>query len=135
TNSPDATHLPVRLGLALLRDRNGVIALDVPVEGSLDDPKFRLGRVILHAVVNVFTKLVTSPFKLLARSFAGHEDVDLRVIEFPAGWAALPETARPNLDAVSKGLTERPGLTLAIAGASDPATDTEVLRHGKLENL
>ncbi|HUD70431.1 MAG TPA: DUF748 domain-containing protein, partial [Dongiaceae bacterium] len=67
TESPDATHLPVRLGLALLRDRNGVVALDVPVEGSLDDPKFRLGRVILRALVNVFTKLVTLPFRLLAR--------------------------------------------------------------------
>ena len=69
--SPDATGLPVKLGVALLKDRNGVIELDVPVEGSLDDPKFRLGRVIMHAIGVVFTKLVTSPFKLLARAFGG----------------------------------------------------------------
>jgi uncharacterized protein DUF748 len=135
TGSPDATHLPVKLGLALLRDRHGVVSLDVPVEGSLDDPKFRLGRVILHALVNVFTKLVTSPFRLLARAFAGHEDVDLSVVDFAAGSSALPDEARTRLDAVSKGLAERPGLTLGIAGAADPAIDTEALRHAKLEGL
>ncbi len=135
TDSPDATHLPVRLGLALLRDRDGVVKLDVPVEGSLDDPKFRLGRVILHALVNVFTKLVTSPFKMLARSFAGHEEEDLSTVDFGAGSAALSDEARSRLDALTKGLAERPGLTLLIAGASDPATDTEALRHGKLEAL
>jgi len=48
-----------------------VIQIDVPVEGSLDDPKFRLGRLIRRALVNVFTKLVASPFTLLARAFAG----------------------------------------------------------------
>ena len=29
-DSPDATHLPVRLAVALLKDRNGKIELDVP---------------------------------------------------------------------------------------------------------
>jgi hypothetical protein len=135
TDSPDATHLPVRLGLALLRDRNGVVALDVPVEGSLDDPKFRLGRVILRALVNVFTKLVTSPFRLLARAFAGHEDVDLSVVDFEPGSAALSADARTRLDAVTKGLVDRPGLTLAIAGGADPAVDTDGLRHAKVTAL
>ncbi len=45
-NSPDATHLPVRLAIAILKDRDGKIVLDVPIEGSLDDPKFRIGKVV-----------------------------------------------------------------------------------------
>jgi hypothetical protein len=135
TDSPDATHLPVRLGLALLRDRNGVVALDVPLEGSLDDPKFRLGRVILRALVNVFTKLVTSPFRLLARAFAGREDVDLSVVDFEPGSATLSADARTRLDAVTKGLVDRPGLTLQIAGAADPTIDTDGLRHAKVTAL
>ncbi|HKQ97798.1 MAG TPA: DUF748 domain-containing protein, partial [Candidatus Polarisedimenticolia bacterium] len=135
TESPDATHLPVRLGLALLRDRNGVIEMDVPVEGSLDDPKFRLGRVILRAVVNVFTKLVTSPFKLMARAFAGKEDLDLSIIDFEPGSAAITADARTRVDAVGRGLVERPGLTLSIAGAADPTFDTEPIRQAKLTAL
>jgi hypothetical protein len=134
TESPDATHLPVRLGLALLRDRHGVIKLDVPVQGSLDDPHFRLGRVILHALVNVFAKLVTSPFTLLARAFAGH-DVDLSVIDFRPGTAALDAEAKSRLDALNKALTDRPGLTLAIAGSSEASIDTDDLKRARLESL
>jgi Domain of Unknown Function (DUF748) len=132
--SPDATHLPVRLGLALLRDRNGEIRLDVPVQGSLDDPAFRLGRVILHAIVNVFTKLVTSPFTLLARAFAGKE-VDLSVVEFPPGTASLTDESRSRLDALAKGMTERPGLTLSMTGGADPNLDPDALCRGRVENL
>ena len=134
TDSPDATHLPVRLGLALLRDRQGVIKLDVPVQGSLDDPHFRLGRVILRALVNVFAKLVTSPFTLLARAFAGH-DVDLSVIDFRPGSAALDAEAKSRLDALDKALTDRPGLTLQIAGLSDASIDTDDLKRARLETL
>jgi hypothetical protein len=118
--SPGATHMPVKLGLALLRDRHGVVKLDVPVEGSLDDPKFRLGRVILRAVINIFAKLVTSPFTLLAHAFAGRDDIDLSVIDFAPGSAALEASAQPRLDALVKGLTERPGLSLVITGRADP---------------
>ena len=139
TESPDATNLPVRLGLALLRDRHGVIELDVPVEGSLDDPKFRLGRLILRAVVNVFSKLVTAPFTLLARAFAGRDDIDLSLIEFAPGSAALAESERPRLETLVKGLTDRPGLMLAITGrvnaAAGAASDPEAIRRAKLDDL
>jgi hypothetical protein len=55
-NSPDATHLPVRLAIAILKDRNGQILLDVPVEGSLDDPKFRIGKAVVHVLMNILVK-------------------------------------------------------------------------------
>ena len=141
TESPDATKLPVRLGLALLRDRHGVIELDVPVKGSLDDPKFKLGRVILRAVVNVFSKLVTAPFTLLARAFSGGKDIDISLVEFAPGSAAIADGERPRVETLAKGLTERPGLALAITGrvapepGSGPGSDYEALRKGKLDDL
>src|SRR5262249_55946418 len=67
TNSKDATKLPVKLGLAVLQDPKGLIDLDVPIEGNVDDPNFRLGRVIWRAIGNVLLKAVTSPFNLLAK--------------------------------------------------------------------
>ena len=76
TDSPDATKIPVRLALALLQDKNGVILLDVPIEGNLDDPEFRLGRVIWRTVLNVLVKVATSPFSALA-ALAGSGDADL----------------------------------------------------------
>jgi hypothetical protein len=137
--SPDATKMPVKLGLALLRDRHGVVKLDVPVEGSLDDPKFRLGRVIVRVVVNIFTKLVTSPFTLLAHAFAGRDDIDLSVIDFAPGSAALEASAQPRLEALVKGLTERPGLSLVITGRAEApgggGPDVEALKRAKLDAL
>jgi len=135
TDSPDATKLPVRLGLALLRDRNGVIQIDVPVEGSLDDPKFRLGRLIMRALVNVFTKLVASPFTLLARAFAGKEDVDLSVVDFAPGRTGLSDESRGRLEALAKALGERPGLMLLLLGGADDTADPDALRQVRLETL
>lgn len=69
--SPDAVSLPLQLAVALLKDRNGVIDIDLPVRGTLDDPKFRLGPIIWKAVVNLLLKIVTSRFRLLGNLFGG----------------------------------------------------------------
>ena len=42
-DSPDATSLPVKLGIALLKDSNGLIELDLPVNGDLRNPEFSIG--------------------------------------------------------------------------------------------
>ena len=67
-DSPEATTLPVRLAVALLKDRNGVIDLNLPVTGSLDDPKFRLGPVIWKVFVNLIVKVATAPFSFIGSS-------------------------------------------------------------------
>ena len=85
-DSPDATHLPVRLGIAILKDREGKIVLDVPIEGSLDDPKFRIGKVVWRAIVNILVKVATSPFSLLGALFGGGGE-ELGYQDFAAGSA------------------------------------------------
>lgn len=130
--SPDATKLPVRLGIAILKDRSGKIELDVPVEGSLNDPEFRLGKVITRALVNVFTKIVTSPFAALGAVFGGKgEEVSYQ--DFAAGSTELQDANKQKLDLVAKGLFERPGLQLEIEGSVDAAADRDALRRLKLQ--
>lgn len=130
--SPDATKLPVRLGIAILKDRSGKIELDVPVEGSLNDPEFRLGKVITRALVNVLTKIVTSPFAALGAVFGGKgEEVSYQ--DFAAGSAELQDATRQKLDLVAKGLFERPGLQLEIEGSADATADRNALRRMKLQ--
>lgn len=130
--SPDATKLPVKLGLALLKDRSGKIELDVPVEGNLDDPKFRLSGVIWGAVVNVFTKIVTSPFAALGSLFGGSGE-EVRFQEFNPGSSELLPSATEKLDALAKALVERPGLEVEIEGNTDARVDGEALRRSKLD--
>ena len=130
--SPDATHLPVRLAIALLKDRNGQILLDVPVEGSLDDPKFRVGKVVWHAILNILTKAATSPFSLLGAAFGGGGE-ELSYQEFAPGSAVLSPDNQKKLDSLVKGLYERPALQLEIAGSIDPVADRDGLRRASLQ--
>jgi uncharacterized protein involved in outer membrane biogenesis len=134
TESPDATKLPVGLALALLRDRQGKIVLDVPVQGSLDDPEFRIGRVVMRVLGNILTKAATSPFSLLGSMFGGgSKSEELAFQEFVAGADELTEQSLRKLEVVAKALSERPALRLEIAGAYGAAVDTPALRERELE--
>jgi len=130
--SPDATKLPVRLAVALLKDRNGKIQLDVPIDGSLDDPNFHFGKVIGHVIANIITKLVTSPFAALGSLFGGKGE-EVSYIDFAPGRSDLSPGAEQKLQTLGHGLQERPALQLEISGAFDPDRDTAGLRHEKLE--
>ncbi|HEY2084295.1 MAG TPA: DUF748 domain-containing protein, partial [Verrucomicrobiae bacterium] len=131
-NSPDATHLPVKLGIAVLKDRSGKIVLDVPIEGSLDDPQFRLHKVIVRAVWNVVEKAITSPFAVLGAMFGGKGE-EIQYQDFAAGSGDLTPASKEKLDVLVKALYERPGLQLEISGSVDTNADTGGLRAALLE--
>ncbi|HEX4262944.1 MAG TPA: DUF748 domain-containing protein [Verrucomicrobiae bacterium] len=131
-SSPDATHLPVKLGIAVLEDRSGKIVLDVPIEGSLDDPQFRLHKVIVRAVWNVVEKAITSPFAVLGAMFGG-KGQEISYQDFGAGTADLPPASKEKLDVLVKALYERPGLQLEISGSVDTNADKGGLRAVLLE--
>ena len=87
TDSKDAAPIPIKLAVALLKDRQGVIDLQVPVGGSLDDPKFRLGPIIWKAMLGLLTKIVTAPFAALGALFGGGDE--LAYVDFQPGSAEL----------------------------------------------
>jgi outer membrane protein OmpA-like peptidoglycan-associated protein len=130
-DSPTATSLPVRLGVALLKDRNGEIHLDLPVTGSIDDPKFSIWGIILQVIRNLITKAVTSPFALLGAAFGGGEE--LQYVEFDPGRATVPAEGAKKLDALAKALTEKPSLKLDITGYVDMEADREGLKQYLLQ--
>lgn len=129
--SPEAVHLPLKIAVALLKDRNGVIDIGLPVTGSLDDPKFRIGPIIWKAVVNLLTKIATAPFALLGSLFGGGEDMNL--VDFEPGLAALDAGGQEKMAALLKGMKERPQLQLDVPGTFSPDLDRPVLAARKLE--
>ena len=131
-DSADATKLPVRLGIAILKDRNGKIELDVPIEGSLDDPQFKLSKVIWRAIENILVKIVTSPFAALGAVFGGKGE-ELNYQDFAPGSFALSADGTNKLETLVNGLYERPGLQLEIAGSIDPDADRDGLRRVALD--
>ncbi len=131
TSNPDVKRLPVGLAVALLSDRNGVIDISVPVGGTLDDPEFSIGGIILKVVGNAIMKTVTSPFALLASAFGGDEE--LSSVDFEAGRATITTAAEAKLVTLAKALLERPGLKLDIVGHADPARDIDALKQVSIE--
>jgi hypothetical protein len=129
-DSPDAVHVPLKLAVALLRDRNGVIDLDLPMTGSLDDPKFRIGPLIWKALVNVIVKAATAPFALLGHLFGGGEHMN--VVEFDAGSAELDKPANDQLAAVAKSLKERPQLKIDVPIVYSAALDRPEIAAARL---
>ncbi|HWD22395.1 MAG TPA: DUF748 domain-containing protein [Burkholderiales bacterium] len=129
--SPTATKLPVTLAVALLKDRNGVIDINLPISGSLDDPQFSLGGIIVKVIVNLIVKAVTAPFALLGSLFGGGEE--LAYLEFAPGSAALAGGEQAKLKNLAKALTERPGLKLDISGRAAPEADREGLKRASID--
>jgi hypothetical protein len=125
--SPTATTLPVRLAAALLKDRHGVIDIDFPVSGSLDDPAFHVAGAILRVFVNLIAKAATSPFALLGSAFGGGEE--LAFVDFAPGLAALTPEAEARLTALAKALNDHPSVRMDIAGRVDPDADRDALKR------
>ena len=121
-----ATNLPIRLAVSLLENSRGEINVDVPISGSLKDPEFSLGGVILHAFMNLIVKAATSPFSLLSAAFGGGKQ-DLSYVEFAPGSAALSADSKSRLDTLIQALQERSGLKVSIEGRVDPTIDREGL--------
>ncbi len=130
-DSPDALSLPLKLAIALLKDRNGVIDLDLPVSGSVDDPTFRIGPIIWKMFVNLLGKIVTAPFALIGSLFGGGEE--LAFLDFAPGSAELDEATRAKLESLRTGLIERPGLRLDVPAAADPVADRMALEAQRWE--
>lgn len=129
--SPDALSLPVSLAISLLKNSRGEIDLNLPISGSLNDPEFSIGGLIVKVFFNLLTKAVTAPFALLGSIFGG--GADLSYVEFAPGFARLTPEAEKNLEAISKAMADRPALKMEITGVATTATDREGLKQATLE--
>jgi len=130
-DSPHATNLPVHFAVALLADRNGVIDINLPIAGSLDDPEFSIGAIVFKLVGNAIAKAVTQPFAMLGKLFGG--GAELSSMTFDPGRAVVPATGEEKLRSLAKALAERPGLKLDIIGHADLEADREGLKHAQIE--
>ena len=136
-NSPDATNLPIRLAVSLLKNSKGQIDVRIPISGSLSDPQFSIGSIILGAFMNLIVKAATAPFSLIAAAFGGSgsgAQQDLGYIEFQPGYSTLTPDSQQKLDTVAKALADRTALKLNISGRVDPQFDKEGFQEATLDH-
>ena len=134
--SPTAIKAPVLLAVALLKDRNGVIDVNLPIGGSLDDPEFSVGGIVLRLFLNIITRAVTAPFTLIGSLFGGGSSTsgeELSYIEFDYGRATLSQAAEAKIKTLATAMNNRPALKLEISGRADPVNDLEGLKKVGLE--
>lgn len=127
-----APNLPVKLAVALLADRNGVIDINLPISGSLNDPQFRLGPIIVKVIFNLIGKAITSPFALIAGAFAG-DGPDMSQVPFAPGSAVLADDGQRQLESVAKALASRPALQLTVMGHSDLESERAGYQRARLD--
>ncbi|RZL63370.1 MAG: DUF748 domain-containing protein [Variovorax sp.] len=127
--------LPVRLAVALLADRNGVIDVDLPLRGSLNDPQFSVGPLIFKAIVNLIVKAATAPFSLLTGGLGGGGSGESSTIGFDPGSVTLTASAKESLDKVAKALTDRPGLQMTVVGLASLEKEKDAYQRQRLRQL
>ena len=129
--SADATKLPVRLAVSLLKNRKGEIDINLPISGSLNDPEFSVGGLVIKVIVNLFVKAVTSPFALIGSLFGDGEE--LSMVEFDDGRSTITPEAQKRLENLAKALVDRPGLNLEVGGRVDVERDREGLKTASID--
>ncbi|WP_044874083.1 DUF748 domain-containing protein [Pseudomonas sp. LFM046] len=131
-SSPDAVDLPVRLAVALLKDTEGKIDIQLPVAGNLNDPTFSVAPIVWQTLRNLVLRAVQAPFNFVAGLVGGSAE-DLGQVPFPAGSSELDAEAQKSLDTLADALKKRPGLRLEVEGASAKSADGPPLAEQRLE--
>jgi hypothetical protein len=126
--------LPVKLAVALLADRNGVIDINLPVSGSLNDPQFSLGPVVWKVLTNLIVKAITSPFSLLGGALGGGGD-ELSAVNFEPGSSVVSAEAQQSLDKVVKALVDRPALKMTVTGTASLEVERDAIKRERLKGL
>ena len=132
--SKDAVSLPLELAITLLEDSNGIIDLNIPVSGNMDDPKFAIGPIVWKAFVNLITKAITAPFSLLGSIF-GFDADEINSVNFNYGEKDITPIQKETLDKISIILQKRPNLVLAFNPSYNKDKDLLALKTMKFNKF
>ncbi|WP_169999632.1 DUF748 domain-containing protein [Campylobacter sp. RM9328] len=129
--SPSAVSLPLQLAISVLQDSNNVIKLNLPVGGDLENPEFSYGGIVLQAIMQIFTDVVTSPFRLIGNMLGVENADELASIDFTAGSDEMMKSQMKKIDEFKKITDAKKDINLIIT----PSYDEEVDRYAVQKRL
>jgi uncharacterized protein involved in outer membrane biogenesis len=132
-DSPDAVSLPLKLAIALLKDVDGKISIELPVTGDLNNPQFSVMPIVWQTLRNLIVKAAAAPFKLIGGLISGGGSQDLGTVSFAPGSSDLSKDAEAALVKLSQALKERPALRLEIEGTAAASSDGPLIAEQRLE--
>ncbi|QAY84287.1 DUF748 domain-containing protein [Pseudomonas arsenicoxydans] len=132
-DSPDAVSLPLKLAIALLKDVDGKISIELPVTGDLNNPQFSIMPIVWQTLRNLIVKAAAAPFKMIGGLVSGGSSEDLGSVSFAPGSSDLSKDAEAALVKLSQALKERPALRLEIEGTAAASSDGPLIAEQRLE--
>ena len=132
-DSPDAVDLPIRLAIALLKDAEGKIDIQLPISGDLNNPQFSVMPIVWQTLRNLVVRAAQAPFKFIGGLVSGGDEVNMDKVQFSAGTSELDPQAQNTLNTLASALKERPVLRLEVQGTSAQASDGPLLAEQRLQ--
>lgn len=132
--SKDAVSLPLEVAILLLEDPSGVIDLNLPIKGNMNDPEFSIAPLVWKAFINLIAKAVNAPFSLLGAIFGFSAD-EIKNVQFDFGKDKITPIQMDTLDKIVKVLKKRPKLAIELIPAYDKYKDLSGLKKEKFKEL
>ncbi|MFN8628151.1 MAG: DUF748 domain-containing protein [Candidatus Binatia bacterium] len=125
--------IPLSVALALMRDTNGDIALEIPVQMDEAGVQVGIGTIIRGALQRAIMGALASPLKLMGAVFGGGkvESVSPTAVAFRVGRSELAAGAAEQVEQLAALLASRPGIAVTLATVTTPA-DVRWLREQAL---
>ena len=132
-DSPDAVNLPLKLAIALLKDTDGRISIELPVTGDLNNPQFSVMPIVWQTLRNLVMRAAQAPFKFIGGLISGGGAEDLGTVSFVPGSSDLSPDAQKALNSLAEALKQRPALRLEIEGTAAQKSDGPLIAQDRLE--
>jgi hypothetical protein len=122
----DNTPWLVNLAIAILKNGDGKIDIDLPVYGDISNPQFNLWTLYRDAFASLLAKLFYTPASLV-NDMVNSGAARHYTLSFPAGESTMVDNSTEALKTIASLMQAELGATLDIRGTADPVLDRKAL--------
>ena len=116
--------LPIKTALVIASDNDKRINFDVKVKGNIDDPNFRVGKVVFNTIMKNLGKIVATPGKILSKG-VGVNESKIKKITFDQLQRELGPSQSSKLNVIIELLKEKNPLKAKIQLYVNKEDETE----------
>jgi hypothetical protein len=106
--------IPMWLVMYLIRSRGNTIDYEIPVTGSLKNPKFHLHDVIFSTLKNIFVKPLTIPYRMEVKNQENDIEKSL-TLKWEMRESSMRTSQEKFVEKIAKFLTENPDASIVVS--------------------
>lgn len=127
TKDTTAYKVPVGMALYILKDRNNIISIKLPVSGNPSRPEFSLRKIIWKTLEEFLIKTATMPFKAFGNLLGDDHPEKFRQLQFGFLQDSLTSVQYQFLDKIAGVMQAKPDLVFSFTQTTDPKTELAML--------